>query len=217
MLIVDGRLVPVPGVCTVSFRDDPAWALKIPEDGRPRPRPHDVRAVVLHTTRGIPGGRDQRPQVVRPGFGFSGPAARTLANWRQDSRHAGAHLLVDFDGTMYCLADLVRTSTYHAGAVNRWTVGVEICQGRDAELYVGQLESVARLCSVVCAELGIPRRCAWPYRGRAVPGIERFRGAYGHRDCSDNRGAGDPGDAVFEYLQREGFEPADPTRVSALT
>ena len=31
-------------------------------------------------------------------------------------------------------------------------------------------------------------------------------GVYGHRDCSNNRGRGDPGDAIFEMLMDAGYE-----------
>ena len=34
-------------------------------------------------------------------------------------------------------------------------------------------------------------------------------GIYGHRDCSNNRGAGDPGDAIMALLCEHGYESFD--------
>jgi hypothetical protein len=59
--------------------------------------------------------------------------------------HTGAHLIVDCDGSIGCLADLVTEATYHATSVNHRSIGIEIHQTRADEIFEAQLDAVARL------------------------------------------------------------------------
>lgn len=209
-LVVDGLRLAVPGVNVINFFDDPRLRLKIGEDGTIRPRSAHVQAIVLHTTRGAPDNDDHRPQDIRAGAGPSTRAGyETVADWRADHRCAGAHLVVDFDGWVYCLADLVREETFHARSVNPRTIGIELTQGRDCELYADQLSTVATLVDWLTADLGIQRQIPDRYRGpveRLEAGGQDFYGVFGHRDQTANRGEGDPGDAVMAELGARGYE-----------
>jgi peptidoglycan hydrolase-like protein with peptidoglycan-binding domain len=209
-LVIGGALELVPGLTCSSWHDDPALRLKIGEDGAPRHAGTWIRAVVLHTTRGIPGGKDQRPQKVLPGLGPArGTARATNQWWSTNGTCAGAHIVVDFDGSVSCLADLRNEMTYHATSVNPHTIGIEIAQGSDAELWEGQLDAVVRLVDWLTLRLGIQRQIPDRYRGplaRLRAGGRDVCGIYGHRDQSAQRGAGDPGDAVFERLRTAGYE-----------
>src|SRR3712207_974384 len=121
--VIDGQQEDVLGLSVRSWLDDPALRLEIGEDGRPR-FTRWIRAITLHTTRGIPGGRDHRPQKILPGVGPTlGAAERIAKSWAMETRQAGAHLIVDFDGSIVCLADLKREVAYHAGEVNEVTIG----------------------------------------------------------------------------------------------
>jgi hypothetical protein len=209
-LIVDGIALAVPGVSVVNFVDDARLRLKIGEDGTIRPRSARVQAVVLHTTRGAPDSDDRRAQDIRPGYGPSSRAGfDVVADWRADHRCAGAHLVIDFDGWVYCLADLVRETTFHATSVNHRTIGIELKQGRDCELYAEQLSTCARIVDWITADLGIQRQIPDRYRGpveRLEAGGADFYGVFGHRDQTDRRGEGDPGDAIFAELATRGYE-----------
>src|ERR1043165_69108 len=95
-LIIGGKEVDVPGVAIRNFKDDPKLALRVgrsdgPNDGRTRTAP--VTLVVLHTTKGIPGGTDKREQVILPGLGPDTKAEdRTATYWSTDPTQSGAHI-----------------------------------------------------------------------------------------------------------------------------
>jgi hypothetical protein len=210
--VINGVQVQVPGLACASWLDDPVLRLG---SGDKRPRiTRWVRGVVLHTTKGIPGGTDTRAQVVMPGLGTSTNAGERCGRlWSTDGRAAGAHLVVDRDGSVSCLADLLLDAAYHAEHANEQTIGVEIYQGDQAELYDGQLDAVVLLCDWLTAAFGIQRqvppvgiRGVFP---RAESGGADLVGVYGHRHVSSNRGPGDPGDAVFQKLVAAGYEQFD--------
>jgi hypothetical protein len=198
MIVIDGSRTDIPGLVTRCWDDDPALRATA-HGGGPRGAPW-VRSVVLHTTRGVPGGRDARPQVLHAGAGAPGGAAANAHYWHglKADAYAGAHLVVDADGSVLCTADLVREQTWHATSVNGVSVGVELVQGADAGLYTVQLDAAVRLCDFLAARLGIQRQYHAPYRGSAHP-VPRLAaggadcvGFFGHRDQTSNRGPGDP-------------------------
>ena len=209
-IMIGGVVHEVPGVESYCWVDDHRYKLKQPEDARQR-RTKWVRGIVLHTTKGIPGGKDLRAQKLLPGFGPSQDIGHRIASWWSTSAlQSGAHLVVDFDGVVYCLADLQNDCAFHAGPVNDVSVGVEIYQGKDAELYEGQLWKMKLLVDYITAHFGIQRQVNWPYRHgpilRLKSGGEDIVGIYGHRSVTSNRGAGDPGDyALFALRGYERF------------
>jgi hypothetical protein len=142
--------------------------------------------------------------------------ARGLINmWSTDGKYSGAHFLVDHDGTIYNFADVTNEMAYHATTVNAHSVGIEMYQGKDAELYTEQLESTADLIDALTAHLRIQRQMPDRYRGelsRLAIGGKDCVGVFGHRDQTDNRGAGDPGRAIFDTLTRRGYEAFDFSR-----
>lgn len=216
-LVIGGKQVAVAGLVIRNWFDDPALRLRIGSggDGRRRMRdPRLIAGICLHTTKGIPGGRDKRPQKILPGLGQNlGKDGATVRYWTTSDVQAGAHLVVDHDGSIVCCADLLTEATYHAGEVNEVTIGIEIYQGNDAEVYEGQLAAVVTLCDALTQLFGIQRQVQARYSGEPVPriaaGAVDVRGIYGHRDVTTNRGFGDPGDAVFSALRNAGYESFD--------
>lgn len=206
-LIVDGGTVDIAGLNVKSWLDVADMRV-LREDARPR-RTRWIRSIILHTTQG------DEPQVVRAGRGPTGLAARTVSAWGNDSRHAGAHLIVDGDGTVWCLADLVRDATYHATSLNEVSVGIELAQTRQLEVWQSQLDALLVLLDELTRRLGIQRQVHAPYRGsdhpvaRLAAGGADCIGIFGHRDQSEDRGRGDPGDAVFTQLRQAGYEAWD--------
>lgn len=209
-LVIDGKQEDVPGLDCTSWLDD----ARIPRlaranDARPRST-RWVRGLVLHTTKGIPGGRDHRPQVIRPGLGPGAERGLAVARyWSTSKLLSGAHLIIDFDGKITQVADLMTECAFHAGTVNDVTIGIEIYQGSEAELYDGQLDVVVHLCDFLTRRFGIQRQIPDRYRG-PMPALEAggrtIVGIYGHRDATGNRGEGDPGNAVFDKLALAGYE-----------
>jgi hypothetical protein len=218
-LVINGTEYQVPGLTIENFRDNAKLTLRVgnaggQNDGRRR-SVKDISKIILHTTKGIPGGKDKRKQDIRSGLGDGGRQGEHVAGfWSRDPRPSGAHLVVDFAGKVFCLADLQAVAAYHAGdsSLNETSIGIEIYQGNDAELYLGQLEAVCLLVDCLTAHFRIQRQIPRSYIG-PIPRLERggwdCYGVFGHRDCTDRRGAGDPGDAIMHLLATRGYEQFD--------
>lgn len=214
-LIIAGRQVPVGGLAILNANDRP-WCRLHPDDYTMR-RTTWVRGIVPHTTGG------NWPQAVRPGAGARGHAQQIAEMWSGADRgngervHSGAHIVVDYEGTVACLADLQYHAAYHATSVNDHTIGIEMCTMPDGSIYQATLDATAHLVvgeGGLCELMGIPPQVhIAPYRGdplpRLVAGGRNAVGIYGHRDQSDQRGRGDPGDAIYELLVENGAEGLD--------
>ena len=217
-IIIGGLAEEVQGLEIRSWLD-PGGLRLTESDREPRGADGWIHTIVLHTTRGVPGGSDQRPQKILSGYGPTADRddhkAEVTAGWAEDQLCASAHFVIDFDGSIACVADLLTETTYHAGnrTVNHQSIGIEMYQGSDAELYEGQLHNAVLLVDFLTRRFGIQRQFHWPYRNTA---LSRFVedglslvGVFGHREASDDRGAGDPGDAIFEQLLQAGYERFD--------
>jgi hypothetical protein len=215
-LVVNGQILEVPHLSVRSWHDDVRLRLRKGEDMRIRAngKPH---VIVMHTTGGIPGGSNRTPQVIHEGLGPNSDAESRVARfWSTNRQPGGAHLVVDYDASVGCLADLQTECAFHVGGcrgVNERSVGIEIAQTSKGELWAGQLEAVAYLVGFICDTFGIPKRAQYPYRGKPLKrfgaGVGTFTGIMGHRDCDNNRGSGDPGDAAMLALRDVGIELVD--------
>jgi hypothetical protein len=214
-LIIAGWPHAVGGLVILN-RNDYDWCRLHPDDYTMR-RTTWVRAIVLHTTGG------NWPQVVRPGAGVRGHAQQIAKMWSGADRgggervHSGAHIVVDFDGTIACLADLQIHAAYHATSVNDHTIGIEMCTMPDGSIQQATLDATVHLVvgeGGLCELFGIPPQVhIAPYRNAAIPrlaaGGRDAVGIYGHRDQSDQRGRGDPGDRIYELIVEAGAEALD--------
>lgn len=210
-LVINSKPELVSGLVVQSYLDNHLLRLSS-QDFRRRSPGEIVSAIVLHTTKGIPGGRDLRPQVIKPGVGPSSRAGEhVVGSWTLDKKTAaGAHLVVDYDGRIYCCADLALEAAYHAGAANGASIGIEMMQGMDACLYEGQLDATVALVEYLCLRFNVAHKIPQAYAGRPVPALtgklDGISGVFGHRDLTSNRGRGDPGDEMMERLARAGFQ-----------
>lgn len=233
-VILAGKSVQIPGV-TVLNRADRAWCALGLDDYRPRriSRPH---LIIDHTTSG------KWPQRVIPGAGHPGHAEQIAKMWSGFDRgggdriHSGAQILVDFDGTIYCLADLVTQAAYHAEMANDASVGIEHCTTPDGSIYQATIDASVRLHLALCEPqnlsdgLAIPFQVhAAPYRnaplarcetgaktkehdGRVQTDCSDLYGIIQHRDQTSERGRGDAGDALVQAMIAFGAEPMDMSR-----
>jgi hypothetical protein len=208
-VIVSGQREQVPGLSVENWLDNPVLRLRRHEDFRSR-KTSWIRQVIIHTTKGIPGGNDQREQVIRPGLGPSQDAGQRCARWwTKSAESAGAHLIVDHDGEVFCCVDLEIEAAQHARHANDTSIGIEIYQGRDAEMYEGQLEATVRLVDYLTRRFGIQRQVPNRYVGpvaRLMDDVSDVVGVLGHRDLANNRGRGDPGSKIFYLLYGCGYE-----------
>jgi hypothetical protein len=157
-----------------------------------------------------------------PGAGPGG-ADRVVADfWRGDPQHSAAHIVVDTDGSVVCLADLARSMAYHAEGSNPWSVGIEMYQVAGGGVYQATYTATVRLVIALCDIFGIPEQMPGPYHGEPIPRMETGAGVmrrniggpdcvgvFGHRSNTGNRGRGDPGDEIFAQLAAAGFETVD--------
>lgn len=211
--VVNGQRDQVAGLDVTSWLDAPVLTLG-PEDFRVRAPGTWIRAVVLHTTKGIPGGNDLRPQVIWPGFGPPVQAGqRTARYWSHDGRQAGAHLVIDHDGAISQTCDLQTVAAYHCPGWNTASIGIEIYQGNGAELYEGQLDVTVRVVDYLTRRFGIQRQIPHRYLGgphrRFAAEARDVVAVIGHRDAASNRGSGDPGNAIFSRLGLAKYEAFD--------
>jgi len=166
-LIIGGKSYDVEDQVIQSFQDDKAFGLK-PNDGKKRPKTW-IRGIVVHTTKGIPGGRNKTPQKIKPGIGPNSERDEKVAKmWSTDDRNAGAHLVVDSDGSWVCTCDLQTFAAYHAGNVNSVTVGIEIYQESDAGIYEVQLKNTIVMVNFLTRHFGIQRQFHKPYKRHAI-------------------------------------------------
>ncbi len=208
-LLIDGKVVAVPGLDITNERDNPK-ARTAPGDCQPRKTPW-IRQIICHTTKGM------APQHVKPGAGPLGKGLDVAEFFYRDDRHAGAHLVIGRAGEVWCLADLRRVNVYHATVSNDWSIGIEGYQEADGGIYEAVLDSYVKLVVALCELFGIQFQIPGkPWRGRPLerlrenglnPGGPDVVGVIGHRDNTARRGRGDPGDELFDRLQRAGAEP----------
>lgn len=131
-----------------------------------------------------------------------------------DPAYSGAHIVIGSDGEVACLCDVVFDEAYHATVSNRYSIGIEVYQEAGGVIYEAALHAMVAVCRVLSDACGIP----FQHPGRTYPGKPLARmldggkdcyGFFGHRDNTDRRGRGDPGDSVFAELRLSGSEPLD--------
>jgi len=205
-MLFAGQLVQVPGVpilAPASHGGPPRCRLH-PGDYRARAQPPFQR--LIHSTKGL----DR--QHVKPGAGPPGRELAVADYWAQDPVHSAAHIVIGSDGTVACLGDLVRDEAFHATVSNPYSVGIELYQEADGGIWEATFVSLVRIAEVLCDALAIPFQVvADPYTGHPLPrflnGGPTYRGILGHRNNTEQRGRGDPGDEAIARLVAAGAEP----------
>jgi hypothetical protein len=205
-LILSGVRFQIPGLDVTNWIDSPILSLKRGEDSKGRPPGTWIRALICHTSKGI-----NTTGGPLPGFGPSVNAGERVARyWSSDGRNAGAHIVIDHDGKVFQTADIVTEVAYGCPKWNTGGVHLELYQGRNGEVFENQLGVCVQVIDFLTGTLSIQRQIpAGPYVGfsaRLVAGDETATGVFGHRDLAKNRGAGDPGNALFNRLGAAGYE-----------
>lgn len=204
-LLIGGKLYPVPGV-TVIGPHETAWAHLALGDYRMRlGRPS---MFMLHTTKG------EYPQHIVETAGPRGRAERTAEMWGDDPTYSGANGVTGSDGVAACLADLWLVAPHHATVSNPYAAGWEIYQEAGGIIHLAAIAATVAICDVVADVLELPRQFhRLPYSGhplkRFANGGRGCYGFFGHRDNTERRGRGDPGDFFFTALEHAGWEPLD--------
>ena len=210
-LIIDGTEHLVEGLDVINWRDDQRL-VRSREDGRLR-KTRWVRMQINHTTKGIPGGKRKEPQTLLPGGVDGGKEFHVAAFWSNSPKQSGAHTVIDTDGSIGQLADLLTTAMYHAGSVNEYSIGHEIYQLSSGGIYESTLRACVAMNLAICKLFGIQFQIHRPYKGkpfkRLSKGGKDCVGIFGHHDQTNNRGPGDPGEFIKDMLVEAGAEEFD--------
>lgn len=210
-VIIHGTEREIPGIPCVPWTRDPSIRLVIGQDGCKRRGGPPVWCV-WHTTRG----QDRKRYL--PGLGPAGQLAEANAHyWRNSPKSAGAHLILDHDGTLVQTADLADEVAYGASWRNGDAINVEIAEGGsgpEGVLYDGQLDVAARLALWLSEAFPtIPKVCQSVYHGHAIPALKRpvapGGGHIQHCDCDNGRSVGDAGPELRARMIAAGLAPVD--------
>lgn len=210
-IVLNGEKVATPGLETISWLDDP----KVPKATDVNPRTVWLRAIVLHTVHGKTG-------KLLPGLSKPSTRAESYAKYQANtSRDVSWDYTIDTDGTIVVSNDPIKFYTWQATSVNPFTLGIELVQEDNGDLYEGQIEVTVRFLDLLTRELAdrghpIQRQVPMSVNGTPVKGVisriansetaKQVVGVYGHRNQTSNRGAGDPGDFIFDALLKAGYK-----------
>jgi hypothetical protein len=207
-IVLGGARVLVPGQRAVSWLDD---AKKFPRCPKGRTRSMPPRFIVAHTVHGVRGD-------LLPGVGRSGRATSYARYQSTTTRDVSWDYTIDTDGLIVAHNDPAARYTWQAGHANGYSLGIELVQEADGDLYAAQMPAFVALCEALATYFSIDRfvaaRDGAPFLG-LIPAItskggkvREVRGVCAHANLTNNRGPGDPGPHPLRALLAAGWQPA---------
>ena len=200
-----GRRHDIPGVETLNWADNPG----VPRTTKVNTRKHWLRSIGVHTVHGIRG-------KLLPGTKPSN-RAETYAHYQASTeRQVSWDFTLDTDKTLIQSNDPEESYTWHATAANPYSMGIELVQERNGDLYQGEMDAFADFADFSTALLFIPRFVPGK-NGQIVSGVIQrmatnpasYAGIWGHRNQTTNRGFGDPNDFPFLALKARKYRLVD--------
>lgn len=211
-LIVDGVDIPTKYEC-LNWITNPREiknVVTVGKHGKPRPPEYpDPLGVCLHNFTGT---RKLIVESAPRSEARSFAVARMFAN--PNGRKASCHLIVTAASRVLQLADLKKHTTFHAGMCNGWSLGIESQKDKDYVMTEPCIDTTVDLCIDLANIFNIPKvipaddRDPFRAEDKVIASINKthpYYGFFGHRNCSVNRGPGDPGDVIFERLLAKGW------------
>lgn len=211
-IVLKGQKIEIPGLVTRSYLDGIPH-IKLITDHSPRTR--WLQMICAHTHHGTKG-------KLLPGVGPDTTIDDALARYQVNTKLCVSwDYTVDQNGDVTVQSDPTKTCSWQAGqsGINNRSLGLEMVQTRTGDVYEGQIGKTVLLIDALTALLGIQRVIVWDSSKNAPKtgivkrlqedgGID-FVGILGHRNCSKDRGPGDPGDYLFLALKAAGYETFD--------
>lgn len=217
MILIDGKLVDVPGVRTLAPRGEP-WC----RIARWNTRTKRPQFKIIHKTIA------DDPEKIDEGAPTAdyardwGRARQTVEYWqnRTDLKTgkpaplSGTHLVTGHNGDTVNTEDLYKIVGWHANQANELSWGHEIKEYVGGRVHRAALAAAVAITLVDTSALGVQ----WQYPQRYINNrpFPRFAnggrdlvGVFGHRDVTAQRGYHDPGDEIGAMLERVGFERFD--------
>lgn len=212
-MVLGGRRVPVPGDAVLTWLDSRC----APHVTDSNPRRVPPRNITLHTNHGAP---HDPPLAAAPA---ADTAVCTLASYQTHTdRDVSWDFSVSRKGPVVQQNDPLVAYTWQAGPVNGYSLGIETEQGAGGAVHVDSIRALVRLVDALTRSLGIQRQIpALRAGGRLAPDrrvLARFGegqggatwwGVLGHRNVTEQRGPGDPGDAIMQAFLDAGYEGFD--------
>jgi hypothetical protein len=204
-MIIEKEEILIPGIPEreqLNYWDHPQLKLKMGEDMRVR-KTRWIRSIIAHNTKAI-------ATQVKPGKGPETRLEERIAHlWATDQRHAGAHIAIDWDGTVACLCDLLCCAAYHAGPLNEVSIGFELYEDSQGNLYEHQLDVSVIVTDFLTEFFQVQRQCPPSIDNRDIKRLVRggrdIVGVFGH--CHAYAGKpNDPGTDYFRWLEKAGYE-----------
>lgn len=211
-IIINTKKYEIPGLKTLSWVDgDPK--IKYVTDKNKRER--KIRGIVCHTHEGLRG-------KVLPGTGPNTTIDERLAMYQTNTdRYVSWDYTIDQNGDVICQNDPMIDYTWQGNMTNGYTLGFEMVQklygNGTGDLFENEIKAAVTLIDFLTLVLGIQRQIPWDsvHNKPASKVITRMEtgkdvvGIYGHRNITEKRGEGDPGDAIFYALKDAGYECFD--------
>ena len=212
-IVLNGQKLDTPGLETVSWLDDP----QVPKATDFNARTLWIRAIVMHTVHGKMG-------PLKPGIKPSTRAEAYAKYQAHTSRDVSWDYTLDTDGTIIVSNDPIKNFTWHATAVNPFTLGIEMVQDDDGSLYEGQIAVAVKFLDTLTRLLAdfnhpIQRQVPDTSANTLSPSVrgtiarlvdakkaESVVGIYGHRNQNSQKGPGDPNDYIFNALLKAGYK-----------
>lgn len=208
-IILNEQKFEVPDVKTLSWKDPEATGLGIKEVTDKSTRKTWLRGIVCHTVHGKLGN-------LLPGVGPKTSDAIKYAKYQVNTdRDVSWDMTCDLNGDWVVQNDPLKFYTWQAGNVNGYTLGFEMVQHENGDLYEDQIAKVVRMIDFLTAKLGIQRQIPWDVKNnrplrktvaRIAAGGSDVVGIYCHYHQTNNRGYGDPGPWLQQALKDAGYE-----------
>lgn len=213
-LLINSKLYDVPGCNILPPRGEP-WAKLVM--GKQRSRRPQMK--ILHKTLA------DDPEVLLTGVPPTdrwGGAQDTVIDWatRKDAKGqpapvSGTQLVTGHDGSTVNTEDIVTFIGWHGNQANDLSWGHECKEKVGGGVYPAALDAVVAITAFDTFTVGVQQQMPRRYVNNSP--LERFQdggrtlvGVFGHRDVTTSRGYWDPGDIVFDRLEKEhGFERFD--------
>ena len=211
-IIINSKKYEIPNIKTLSWLDgDPK--IKYVTDKTKREK--RIRGIVCHTHEGLRG-------KLLPGTGPNTTLDERLVMYQTNTdRYVSWDYTIDQNGDITCQNDPVIDYTWQGNMTNGYTLGFEMVQkinpDKTGDLFEKEVESTVQLIDFLTLALGIQRQIPWDSvknkpASKVITRMETGKdvvGIYGHRNITEKRGEGDPGDAIFYALKNAGYECFD--------
>lgn len=212
MILLNDDEVSFDDVKTISWKN----SLKVKQQITDRNvRTRQIRIICLHTVMGKLG-------KVLPGSGEPNSAFAQALYQTKTARDVSWDYTIALDGTVICQNDPLRWYTWHAGAINPISIGIEFDQLSNGDVYENQIMAGAKFVSYLCELVGIQKQIHMRNGGPYLKTILRLAGAkqgvdmvgvFAHSNQTENKPIGDCGPHIWPVLRDVfGFDTFDFTK-----